>query len=119
MLHAGETRKVTMIPIRKISQSHNTWWLLSRVVQPRGKVLVEEANPSFRRKDVCSIVMAEHITIVAPLRWKDLLIIAWDKKLTCGESLHPHSIEIAAEMFAKLASYSKLKSHAILCISSV
>ena len=94
---------------KNIPQSHNTWWLL----------LVEEANPSFRRKDVCSIVMAEHITIVAPLRWKDLLIIAWDKKLTCGESLHPHSIEIAAEMFVKLASYSKLKSHAILCISSV
>ena len=45
--------------------------------------------------------------------------IAWDKKLTCGESLHPHSIEIAAEMFVKLASYSKLKSHAILCISSI
>ena len=28
------------------------------------------------------------------------------------ESLHPHSIEIAAEIFVKLAIYSKLKSHA-------
>ena len=37
-------------------------------MQPRGKVLVEEANPSFRRKDVCSIVMAEHIIIVAQAR---------------------------------------------------